>query len=130
MNIWLGKLDPTMQSLSDFENNKTGIWKRVRHPKAMQYMADVKKGDNILVYHSGEKQIVGVVEVLDNKPDPDYPRGRLVTAKFKKRFKEPFVTLDEVKKSGKFDDFGLVREPRLSFMPAPASFLKHFQIRI
>lgn len=129
MNVWLGKLDPKNHSISDFEENGIDVWKKVRHPKAMQYMADVKKDDKILVYHSGEKQIVGLVEAIKNDSDPDHPRGRLVTAKFVKKFSEPLITLDDVKKSGKFDNFGLVREPRLSFMPAPKEFLQYFKIK-
>lgn len=130
MNVWLGKLDPENLSIDDFEQKKAIIWKRVRHPKAMKYIAEVKKGDKLLVYHSGEKQIVGVVEVLQNNPDPEHPRGRLLEVKFKKKYNAPFVSLEDVKKSGKFDDFGLVREPRLSFMPISDTFLKHFKIAV
>lgn len=130
MNIWLGKLDPKSLSIYEIENKGSVLWKKVRHPKGMQYMADVKSGDKILVYHSGEKAVRGVTSVLSNEPDPDFNRGRLIKVKFSKKYKEPFTTLDDIKKSGKFNDYGLVREPRLSFMPVPKELLNYFKIRV
>jgi predicted RNA-binding protein with PUA-like domain len=130
MNIWLGKLDPKNHSIDDIEKKGKDLWKKVRHPKAMQYMAEVKKGDKILVYHSGEKAIRGVTSVLHNLPDPEHNRGRLIEVKFGKKFSEPYVTLEQIKSSGKFDDYGLVREPRLSFMPVPEKFIKEFGLKV
>jgi predicted RNA-binding protein with PUA-like domain len=130
MTVWLGKIDPETLSIDDIEKKKTALWKKVRHPKGMQYMGLAKVGEKILVYHSNEKEIVGVVEIQKNEPDPDHPRGRLITVKFLKRFDEPHVQLKDVKESGKFNDFGLVRESRLSFMNVPEEFLKYFKIQI
>ncbi len=128
MTTWLAKTDPEHLSIDDIQNRKKVLWKKVLHPKAMQFMGQMQKGDKVLVYHSNEKQIVGLVEVIDNNPDPDYPRGRLVHVKFVKKFDEPFITLAQIKESGKFNDFRLVREPRLSVMDVPEKFLKYFKI--
>jgi predicted RNA-binding protein with PUA-like domain len=128
MTVWLGKLDPEHLSIDDIAKNKTTLWKKVRHPKGMQFMGQMQKGEKLLVYHSNEKKIVGITEIVKNDPDPDHPRGRLVHVKFLKKFDEPLVTLEDVKKSGKFDDFRLVREPRLSVMDVSAEFLKYFKI--
>lgn len=130
MTTWLGKIDPENLSIDDIQKSKTSLWKKVRHPKGMQYMGVMQKGEKMLVYHSNEKQIVGVVEILTNNPDPDHPRGRLVEVKFVKKFTEPLVSLSDVKQSGKFDDFRLVREPRLSVMEVNDEFLKYFKIHI
>lgn len=130
MTIWLGKIDPEHLSLNDIEKKKTTLWKKVRHPKAMQYMGEMKKGEKMLVYHSNEKEIVGVVEIVSNNPDPDHPRGRLIEVTFVKRFDEPHVTLSDVKTSGKFEDFRLVKEPRLSVMDVPSEFLEYFKINV
>jgi predicted RNA-binding protein with PUA-like domain len=128
MTVWLGKLDPEHLSIDDIEKKKTALWKKVRHPKGMQYMGQAVKGEKILVYHSNEKEIVGVVEITDSKKDPDHPQGRLIHVKFVKRFPVPHVTLSQVKESGEFNDFRLTREPRLSFMDVPQEFLKYFKI--
>ncbi len=40
-----------------------------------------------------------------------------------KKFKEPYVTLSEIKQSGKFPDFRLVRQSRLSTMDCPQNFI-------
>jgi len=80
----------------------------------------MKKGDLAFVYHSGgEKSIVGVAEVLGEAyPDPKKKDSRLVVVDLKAReaLNTP-VTLAQVKASGKFADFALVRIPRLSVMP-------------
>ncbi len=116
MTIWLGKIDPEHLSIDDIQKSGTALWK--------------VKGEKMLVYHSNEKEIVGVVEILDNNPDPDHPLGRLVHVKFIKKFDVPHITLAQVKESGKFDDFRLVKEPRLSVMDVPDEFLKYFNISI
>lgn len=129
MTTWLGKIDPENLSIDDIQKSSTALWKKVRHPKGMQYMAQMVKGEKMLVYHSNEKQIVGVVEIVSNNPDPEHPRGRLVKVKFVKKFTDPLVSLSDVKKSGKFDDFRLVREPRLSVMEVPVEFLEYFKLK-
>lgn len=128
MTTWLGKIDPEHLSIDDIEKNGSALWKKVRHPKAMQYMGQMVKGEKMLVYHSNEKEIVGLVEIVSNKQDPDFARGRLVEVKFVKKFDEPLVTLSQVKESGKFNDFRLVKEPRLSVMDVSQDFLDYFKI--
>lgn len=130
MTTWLGKIDPEKLSIDDIEKNGTALWKKVRHPKGMQYMAAAKVGEEILAYHSNQKTIAGLVEITSNEQDPDHPRGRLINVKFIKKFDEPLVTLEQVKESGKFNDFRLIKEPRLSFMDVPDAFLKHFKINV
>lgn len=130
MTVWLGKIDPEHLSIDNIAKKGTAIWKKVRHPKAMQHMGQMMKGEKMLVYHSNEKEIVGVVEVVDNNPDPEHPHGRLVKVKFLKKFEKPLITLSQVKESEKFDDFRLVREPRLSVMDVPDKFLKYFKIKV
>ncbi len=130
MTIWLGKIDPEHLSIDDIEKKGTELWKKVRHPKGMQYMGMMQKGEKMLVYHSNEKEIVGLVEIVDNKPDPDHSRGRLVHVKFIKKFDAPHVTLSQVKESGKFNDFRLVKESRLSVMDVPDEFLEYFKINV
>ena len=42
---------------------------------------------------------------------------------------DPPTTLAEVKQSGKFDDWALVRQSRLSTMEAPAKFVEWMRAR-
>ena len=86
MTLWLGKLDPEHLSIDDIAKKKVVTWKKVRHPKAMQFMKEMKPGENILVYHSNEKEIVGLTQIVANNPDPDHPRGRLIKVKFVKKY--------------------------------------------
>lgn len=84
-----------------------------------------KKRDRVLIYHSqGQASIVGLAEVVGNsRPDPKNPKTWLVDFKFLRKFKEPYITLKDVKDSGKFEDFRLVRQGRLSTMDIPEKFI-------
>ncbi len=131
MTVWLGKTHPEHLSIDDIKKNGVMTWKEVGHPKAMQYMQEMRPGDKMLVYHSSDiKKIVGLVEITENNPDPGHPRGRLLKVKFLKRFDEPLISLADVKKSGKFNDFRLVWEPRLSVMDVPQEFIEYFNLKI
>jgi predicted RNA-binding protein with PUA-like domain len=85
----------------------------------------MEKGDRVLIYHSqGEAAIVGLAEVVGNsRPDPKEPRSWLVDFKYLRSFKEPYITLKQIKETGKFDDFKLVRISRLSTMDVPDDFI-------
>jgi predicted RNA-binding protein with PUA-like domain len=80
----------------------------------------MKKGDRVFYYHTGnEKAIVGTAKVATVAyPDPKDTSGKLVVVELAadKKLKRP-VTLAEIKASGRFADFPLVRLPRLSVMP-------------
>lgn len=80
----------------------------------------MKKGDRVFYYHTGkEKAIVGTAKVsVAAYPDPDDASGSLVVVELvpDKKMPRP-VTLAEVKGSGRFADFALVRISRLSVMP-------------
>ena len=129
MTVWLGKTHPEHISIDDIAKKKVIAWKEVRHPKAMQFMSQMKIGEKMLVYHSGdEKKIVGIVEIVKKTKDPGHPQGRLIDVKFLKKFPEPNLTLADIKKSGQFKDFRLVWEPRLSVMDVPEAFLKYNNI--
>ena len=79
-----------------------------------------KKGDTVLIYHTGdEKAIVGLAEITKEAyPDPKQKNEKLVVVELKAlgRLKRP-ITLAEVKARKEFADFALVRLPRLSVMP-------------
>lgn len=84
-------------------------------------MKAMKKGDQVLIYHSvTEKALVGIAEVSrEHYPDPvDNEKGQWVLVDIQpvKSLKRP-VTLAEVKEHPKLSDIPLVKQSRLSVMP-------------
>jgi predicted RNA-binding protein with PUA-like domain len=99
----------------------------VGNPVALKHLNGIKKGDHILIYHTGkEKQIVGLAEATKEAyPDPKEKDARYVVIDLKalKPVKTP-VTLTAIKSDARFKDFDLVRISRLSVMPVPDSLGK------
>jgi len=90
-------------------------------------MRQMKKGDQVLYYHTGtERQAVGIMTITSNpysNPKEDNERFIVVDVKFTKLFKKP-VTLDEMKSQKSFKNWELLRISRLSVMPVPAPIWK------
>jgi predicted RNA-binding protein with PUA-like domain len=84
----------------------------------------MQAGDRVFIYHSmGHAAVVGVADVVGvGRPDPKNPKLAVVDFRFRCRI-DPPVTLREIKESGKFDDWSLVRQGRLSTMHAPPEFV-------
>ena len=87
-------------------------------------MRSMKKGDQIMYYHTGdERQAVGIMSVISNPyPNPEEYNERFVVVKvkFKKKFRKP-VSLEQMKKEESFKNWELLRIARLSVMPVPKS---------
>lgn len=126
MKYYLAKTDPQTYSIDDLAKDKETEWDGVRNPQAVIFLKQMQKGDRVLIYHSqGEAAIVGLAQVVSEKgkPDPNDPRTWLVDFKFIRKFKEPYVTLQQIKQTEKFTDFRLVRQGRLSTMDVPEAFV-------
>jgi predicted RNA-binding protein with PUA-like domain len=117
---WLVKEEPDQYSFDRFVADGSTVWSGVRNPLAQKNLRAMKKGDRVFYYHTGnEKAVVGTAKVTETAyPDPKDKSGKLVVVELAadKRLKRP-VTLAEIKASGRFADFALVRLPRLSVMP-------------
>ena len=117
---WLLKSDPETYSYADLERDQRTLWDGVSNNLALKHIRSMRKGDQALVYHTGdEKAVVGLAKILsDPYPDPKHKDGRLAVMDIaaEKRLARP-VSLDEIKKNAAFKDFALVRLPRLSVMP-------------
>jgi len=127
MNYFLAKTDPETYSLNDFEREKRTLWDGVTNPQAVKAILAMRPGDRIFIYHSGGKAegsgVVGLAKVLtEGRADPEHPKSAVADLEFTGRL-EPPTTLPEIKQSGKFDDWALVRQGRLSTMPAPEDFV-------
>ena len=125
---FLAKTDPETYSIEQFESEGRTVWDGVRNPQALRAIRDMKKGDRVYIYHSmSDAAIVGVADVVeDGRPDPKDPKLSVADLRFRCRV-EPPVTLREVKQSGLFDDWALVRQSRLSTMAAPDRFVLWMQ---
>jgi predicted RNA-binding protein with PUA-like domain len=119
MAYWLFKTEPDTFSweMQKERGAKGEPWSGVRNHAAAKNMKAMKKGDEGFFYHTGgEKQIVGIVEVIaEYKPDPTDETAKfgLVDVKAVKDVPKA-VTLAAIKADAKLKDMVLVREARLS----------------
>jgi predicted RNA-binding protein with PUA-like domain len=122
---FLAKTDPETYSVQQLMKERRTVWDGVRNPQANRAILAMKKGDGVFVYHSmSDAAIVGLAEVVeDGRPDPANPKFAVADFRFL-RLVEPPVTLREIKESGEFADWSLVRQSRLSTMTAPAEFVE------
>jgi predicted RNA-binding protein with PUA-like domain len=133
---WLAKTEPSTYSWDDLVREGGTRWDGVRNALARNHLGAMKKGDLVLVYHSGdEKAVVGIAKVTRAAyPDPtaDDERWLAVDLGPVKPFATP-VALATVKKDKKLAAIPLVRLSRLSVMPldAPAfeRILEHGQTK-
>ena len=117
---WLLKSDPEHYSFSDLERDGKTVWDGISNNLALKHLRNVRHGDMIVVYHTGqERAAVGLaVAASDPYPDPKQKNARLVAIDIqaKERLPRP-VSLEEIKKLSALKNFDLVRMPRLSVMP-------------
>jgi len=117
---WLVKEEPSNYSFEQFVADGSTVWSGVKNPLAQRNLRTMKNGDRVFYYHTGnEKAIIGTARVTKVAyPDPKDKSGKLMVVELAadKKLKRA-VTLAEIKASGRFADFPLVRLPRLSVMP-------------
>jgi predicted RNA-binding protein with PUA-like domain len=130
MAYFLAKTDPDTYSIDNLERDKKTVWDGVTNPQAVRAIRDMRPGDRIFVYHSGGVSgIVGLASVeSEPRPDPKNAKSAVVDLAFRGRL-EPATTLAEIKETGKFADWALVRQGRLSTMAAPDKFVAWMRSR-
>lgn len=124
MTYFLAKTDPETYSLDQLEREGKTVWDGVRNPQAARAIREMKSGDRVFIYHSmGDAAIVGVADITGpGRDDPNDPKLAVADFRFRSRV-DPPVTLREIKESGQFEDWALVRQSRLSTMKAPETFV-------
>ena len=119
MNYWLVKQDPANYPFEQFQKEKKTDWTGVRNYQARNFLRDMKKGDEVLFYHSGdEKAVVGFASVSEPAfPDPTADDDAWIAVELKagKKLRRP-VSLAEVKADPKLANILLVRNGRISVM--------------
>lgn len=128
ISYFLAKTDPETYSIKDLKKEKETNWDGVRSHQAVQVIQSWKPGDIVVIYHSQkETKIVGVAEVT-GLPEKDLSDIKGISWYAKVKFlkelpKENQITLQEIKLTGLFNDFALVRQGRLSTMACPENFV-------
>ncbi|HYK82615.1 MAG TPA: EVE domain-containing protein [Gemmatimonadales bacterium] len=122
-HYWIVKTEPSTYSFEDLARQGTAVWDGVRNNLALKHLREMRPGDRVLVYHTGdEKAVVGVADVASEPyPDPKQRDAKLTVVDLKAGGRLPrSVTLAEIKGDAAFADLGLVRMGRLSVVPASA----------
>ena len=124
MGYFLAKTDPETYSLTDFKRERRTVWDGVTNPQAVKTIREMRPGDVVFVYHSGAAAaVVGLAKVLsEGRPDPKNPKSAVVDLEFAGSLQPP-TTLADIKASQEFNEWALVRQGRLSTMPAPETFV-------
>jgi predicted RNA-binding protein with PUA-like domain len=112
---YLLKTEPTAYSFANLVAEKETDWTGVTNPQAVKNLAGMKKGDKLVIYHTGdEKTAVGLAHVVSvDLSDPKVPLVRIAVGPGIKRPK----TLAEIKQQRLFEGSPLVRQSRLSVAP-------------
>lgn len=120
MSYWLVKSEPSVYGWDQFVKDKQTFWSGVRNYAARIHLNTMKKGDEVLFYHSNEgTDIVGIAKVVKESyqdPTTDDERWVAVDLKAYKKLKQR-VTLSQIKADKRLQEMALVRLGRLSVQP-------------
>lgn len=136
MQRWLMKTEPDTFSIDDLRTRKVEPWNGVRNYQARNFIRSMRRGDEVMIYHSGcaVPGVAGLGKITSAPyPDPGQfdpkdpyfdagsdrgnPRWTLVDVRFVRKLKR-VITLDEIKALRNLGDFALTRRGnRLSVLP-------------
>lgn len=116
---YLLKSEPDAYSFSDLQRDGETLWDGVTNPVAVKHLREMKPGDKLLIYHTGdERQVVGTATVTSvDIADAKTPRVKI---KAGGPLAHPH-TLAEIKQNRLFADSPLVHQGRLSVVPLTAA---------
>jgi predicted RNA-binding protein with PUA-like domain len=124
---FLFKTEPSTYAYADLARDRRAVWDGVSNPLALIHLREVRKGDTVVIYHTGaEKSAVGLAAAMSNPyPDPKLgdPKRAVVDLKPVRALPNP-VPLATFKTDPVLRTVELVRIPRLSVMPLSAAQLK------
>ena len=112
---YLLKTEPSAYAFAELVKEKETDWTGVTNPQAVKNLRAMKKGDKLVIYHTGdEKAAVGQARV--ESVDISDPKVPLVRIKAGPAIKHP-KTLADIKQHALFQHSPLVRQSRLSVVP-------------
>ena len=117
-NNYLLKTEPSEYSFTDLQKGKKTIWDGVSNPVAVRNLREMKPGDRLIIYETGErKAAVGMASVVSVKiTDPKNPQVEVAADKV---LSKP-ITLADIKANKLFATSPLVKIGRLSVVPLSA----------
>src|SRR5947209_9198376 len=108
-SLWLVKQEPSSYSWSDFVAEGQTSWTGVRNYSARNNLRRMKKGDEVLFYHSvEEKSVIGIARVVrEAYPDPTAKEGDWSTVDLApvKALRRP-VSLEQIKATPALKNIG------------------------
>lgn len=114
---WLVKSEPHVYSWNQLVKDKETTWDGVRNYAARNNLKAMKKGDEVLFYHSNEGvEVVGIAKVAKEfftDPTANSDAWVAVILKPSKKLKKS-VTLAQIKAEKKLSNMDLVRISQLS----------------
>jgi len=112
---YLLKSEPGTYSFDDLLRDGETTWDGVSNPQALLNLRSMKKGEKLIIYHSGTgKAAIGTAKVVSvDAADPKNPIVRIAPVKRLRREK----TLAEMREASVFKDSILFRQFRLSVVP-------------
>lgn len=138
------KTEPDTFSIDDLKGLGQEQWDGVRNFQARNNMQKMKKGDLVLIHHSGkDPAIVGLAKVAkeaypdftafdknsryyDPKSTPDKTVWYMVDVEFVEKLNRP-LPLKEIKTITELKDMVLLKAPRLSVQPVAKNEFEFIQ---
>lgn len=112
---YLLKTEPDKYSYDDLLRDGETTWDGISNNQALLTLRNMKKGDNLVIYHSNVgKAAVGTAKVVS--VDASDPRNPIVRIQPVKRLKQE-KPLAAMRDAAVFDDSPLFRQFRLSVVP-------------
>ncbi len=122
------KSEPLKYSWDQLVKDRRTYWDGVRNYEARNHLAEMKKGDLALYYHSNQgKEVVGIAEIVGGSyPDPTSDDERWVAVDVAPLlpFARP-VSLATIKADPSLKEIALIRRGRLSVVPITPKEFRH-----
>lgn len=111
---YLLKTEPSEYSFADLQSDRSTVWDGVSNPVALKNMREMKPGDRLIIYETGErKSSVGTATVVSvDVSNPKNPQLKIQAGEAVKP-----ITLAQIKANKLFAGSPLVRQGRLSVVP-------------
>jgi len=113
------KEEPKKCTFDEFMKDGKREWKKVKNYQARNFIREMKKGDLVLFYNSGDvKAVMGVAKVISDGgyTSPEDDRWTWVDIEPVEKLRKE-VTLKDIKGDEFFEGLKLIRQTRLSVMP-------------
>jgi len=118
MPSWLFKTEPSDYSFEQLSKDGRTNWTGVKNALALIHLRKVRRGDEILIYHTGTvKSIVGIARAVT---DAQGDSVEIAPVRALRRA----VPLAEIRSNPRFKDFDLIRISRLAVLPVSDDYWK------